>query len=153
MKHLSIILAALLLLVPSLGFAAATCVEGTPQHPCGDLWYIDIVCTAHTDASFTDQVTTDSYCGYLYAFSVDPGATGPTDNSDLEVFQTMAGAATTVDTLATQGANTIDNTANNFVLLTAEAAVCGPLAIDMDNNAVNSASFTLRLYLRIPGTD
>lgn len=136
-----------------LTFAAESIVEGTQEHPAGDLWYVDITCTADTDASFDTQVTGAHYCGYLYGIETDPGATGPTDDSDLDIYYTVAGAATSTEMLGAQGDDIIDNATNNYVKLTSEILICGPLGIDMQNNAVNSASFRLRLYYRIPGTD
>lgn len=149
--HIALLLSVLLFAV--FGEAAESVVEGAPDRPAGDLWYVDIVCTADTDNSFDTLVTTGNYCGYFYAFSVIPGSTGPTDNSDLDIYHTVAGAASSSEMLGAQGDNVIDNATDNFVTLTSEVAVCGPLGIDMENNAVNSASFTLRLYFRIPGTE
>lgn len=151
-KVLFTLLAALLLLIPSLGYAAESIVEGTWDRPCGTLHFIDITVTADSDASFDTQVTTDPVCGFLYAIETDPGATGPTDNSDLDLYHTVAGSATT-EMLGAQGDDIIDNATNNYVTLSSEIAVCGPIGIDMQNNAVNNATFRLRLYFRIPGTE
>ena len=150
---LAILIALALVLTPyQVVMGAESISEGTPDRPCGTLHFIDIEVTADTDASFDTQVTTDSYCGFLYAIETDPGATGPTDNSDLDLYHTVAGSATT-EMLGAQGDDIIDNATNNYVTLSSEIATCGPIGIDMENNAVNSANFRLRLYYRIPGTD
>lgn len=154
MKRFLVLLAlCLLLVVPSLGFSAESISEGTPRQVGGDQWYVDIVFTCDTDNSFDTLVTTNSYVGYLYAVSVVPGTTGPTDNTDLDIYHTVSGAASTAEMLSTDGDNIVDNTASNFVTLSSEVAVYGPLGIDVENNAVNSATGTIRLFFRIPGTE
>lgn len=153
-RTLMALLAALLLLTPSLAHAVAeSCTESDPVNACGDVFYVDIDCTADSaDASFDTQITTKSYCGYIHAVETDPGSTGPTDNSDLDLYHTVGGAAA-AEMLGAQGDDILDNATNNHVTLTTKVMACGPLGIDMQNNIVNSANFRLRIYFEIPGRD
>ena len=154
MKRLLSLLALLFLfVVPSLGFSAESLSEGTPRQVGGDQWYVDIVFTCDTDNSFDTLVTTHSYVGYLYAVVVTAGATGATANSDLDIYHTYAGAATSAEMLSTQGDNIVDATGSNFVTLSSEVAIYGQLGIDIENNAVNNATGTIRLFFRIPGSE
>ena len=73
----------------------------------------------------------------------DPGATGPTDNTDF-VLNTENGT----DMLGGNGANAIDNATNNLVYPPVSPMPIGPvLTLAITNNAVNSAVVVIKLYL------
>jgi hypothetical protein len=71
------------------------------------------------------------------------GATGPTDDSDLYL-KTEDGT----DVLGGNGVNTIDNAANNLVYPPVSPYIIGTtLTLDVDNQAVLSATYEIKLYL------
>ena len=97
-----------------------------------------------TDLANFTGLTNGPLTGWvLYAFETDPGTTGPTDNSDLYL-----DSANGTCMIGTDGENIIDNAANNFVFLTKEFFIGPTLTSDVDNQAVHSATWTLKLYMR-----
>ena len=81
----------------------------------------------------------------LYSIVTVPGTTGPTDNSDLTITDRYG-----ADILAGAGANIIDNTAINRVVMnpdTAAVIITGNLTVNITNNIVDSAVVTLVLEL------
>lgn len=73
------------------------------------------------------------------------GATAPTDNSDLAIYET---GTTSPNMAGTSLDNCIDNATNNLVAITLPVTLCGLYDLVITNNAVNSATGTIRLYLR-----
>jgi hypothetical protein len=75
---------------------------------------------------------------WLFKVSVLFGAVGPTDNSDLYLYR--AYGSTKIDILGGNGANAIDNAANNtFYPATSAQPLIGSDLLVITNNAVNSA--------------
>ena len=150
---LTLILTLLLVAAPlHLTFAAESIVENEISNCGGDFWYVDITITADSDASFDTQITDHFYCGFLRAVTYAPGTTGFTDNSDLDVYAVVGGNVTAKEFLGSSGDDIIDNATYNYATIS-QALVCGQLGIDIENNAVNSATGTIRLYFRIPGEE
>lgn len=152
----------LFLLIPSLCFGAGSSLVCT-QHGTDTFKTMQLSCvwTAHSTAATFETVplcvgtcTTSStpidFTGWgLYQVTSDIGATGPTDDSDLYL---LANSSSGIDKLGGAGINFIDNadttplasvkpwinSTESFVLL------FGPLYMQLSNNAVNSATGTLK---------
>ena len=154
-----IILALILCLIPSLALGAMTCVDndGSNLHKAqGDVYRIYITCTFDTTPgtavanmpavaqSIIDQGR------YVYRFSIIPGTTGPTDNSDLQI---LDGNDLTIVSASGNGANVIDNATSTSWIYgdgpTAGSTNAYPLGdgspweITVSNNAVNNSSFKM----------
>ena len=162
MKKLLCALCAILILIPSVCFSAASSLVCTQTG--GDSFntmQLSCVWTAHSSAASFETVplcvgtctvnsTPIDFTGWGLAQVIsDIGGTGPTDNSDLYLLE---GSSSGRDVLGGVGLNFIDNAdatplANvqpwigsepkNFVLL------FGPLYMQLSGNAVNSATGTL----------
>jgi hypothetical protein len=153
MKKLLIVL--VLILFAGNAFAASTLV-------CTDtkITFVSgvghkVACVATADATTYTTLEVKDAAGnainlagqYLYLVSVVPGATGPTDNTDLEILE---GSATGPDILAGSGANMIDNTATNTFrplsnAVAYSAPIMGSLFVKASANSVSGAAFTLTL--------
>jgi hypothetical protein len=81
----------------------------------------------------------------VYSIVTSPGATGPTDNSDLTITDKYG-----IDILAGAGANIVDNATANRVVLnpdTAAVLITGDLTVNITGNIVDGAVTTLALEL------
>jgi hypothetical protein len=81
----------------------------------------------------------------LYSIVTVPGATGPLDNSGLTITDRYG-----ADILAGAGANIIDNTAINRVVMnpdTAAVIITGDLTVNITNNTTDSAVCSIILEL------
>lgn len=81
----------------------------------------------------------------LYSIVVVPGVVGPTDNSDITITDRYG-----ADILAGAGANIVDNTGINRVVInpdTAAVIITGDLTVNIINNAVDEAVTTVVLEL------
>lgn len=79
----------------------------------------------------------------LWMIETDPGATGPTDDTDF-----VLNSANGTDMLGGNGANAIDNATNNIVYPPVSPMFIGPsITLVISNNAVNSAIVYIKLYL------
>lgn len=113
---------------------------------------VAVLCTASSsDASYPDTnlvtlsgLLNGPLSGWgLWMVETDPGTTGPTDNTDLYL-KTANGT----DILGGNGENGIDNATNNLIYTPVSPFyIGGTLTQDIDNNAVNSATVTIKYYL------
>jgi hypothetical protein len=140
----------LALLFSSQAFAASTLVCTQDEVFFSGELGKKITCVATADGTSYSTLAIDkSAVGmYLYLVSVSPGATAPTDNSDLTILQ---GSASGIDILGASGANTIDNaTTNTFRPVINSVAAAVPifdtLYVAASGNLVASAVFNLTLY-------
>ena len=128
----------------NLGTAAITHTgPKQPQHG-GQVEAIQIVWTCATGAA-TFELDDFGMYGSLLGIFTKPGATAPTDNSDLAVYNT---GTTGVNVLGTNGDNIIDNSTHNMATITIPIPLCGRYDIVISNNAVNDATGTIIFYLR-----
>jgi hypothetical protein len=170
-----IILAVLVILgTASTGMAAMTCVDGKADGTVkngirssnGQVVRLYATCTHNTTpgtavAALPANMQAAINNGlYVYRFSILPGATGPTDNSDLQI---LDADGLTIIAAAGNGANVIDNTAKTSVIYgdgpTPGSTNLYPLGdgtawtITVTNNAVNNSSWTLVMQATREGGD
>ncbi len=162
----------LLLMCPSLAQAAMVCVDGKADGTVTAGAYssnrqvvrLYATCTHNTTpGTAVDTLPTNMQAAidngfYVYRFSILPGSTGPTDNSDLQI---MDGDGLTIIASAGNGANAIDNTAKTSVIY-GDGPTPGstnhyplgdgsPWTITVTNNAVNNSSWTLVMQVMREG--
>ena len=124
--------------------ADATTVITSKEYSTG-IKRITIVFTAATEAAlFTSAVLGGELGKELINVSTKFGSTGPTDNSDLSIVDALSGR----DLVATNGPNSVDNAAVNYVAPETNAICVGPLTVAITNNAVNNASVTVILVFK-----
>ena len=169
----SITIAALIsMLIASPVMAAMTCVDGNAAGLYKDGIYssnrqtvrLYVTCTAdNTPGTMVDDMPANAQAvldngWYVYTFGIVPGATGPTDNSDLQI---LDGDDLTVLSAAGNGADVIDNATTTAVIRGDSAAGTehlpladgSPWEITVTNNAVNASSFTLIIQAPRNGGD
>jgi hypothetical protein len=154
----------MMLMLPSMANAAMVCVDGKGDGTVPKGAYssnrqvvrLYATCTHNTTPGTAVDTIPDNMQaaidnGYTVTrFSILPGATGPTDNSDLQI---LDADGLTVIAAAGNGANVIDNTAKTSVLY-GDGPTPGstnfnpvgdgsPWTITVTNNAVNNSSWTL----------
>ena len=139
------ILALLFILIPAITFAAGTMVETIEHYELisglHESITLKLVCTADGSATFDDQdISYDLKGYYIYEVVIVPGGTGPTDDSDLSLKD-----SNDVDLLIGKGANQVDNATNSHFQPTFYPLVDSVVTVDVDNNSVNSASWTIYL--------
>ena len=155
MKRLALTL--LCLLLPSVAGAAMTCVDdGVKYWSASGDYRLSMTCTFDTTPGTavdtlpaTIQAVIDRPV-FVTAFSIVPGDTGPTDNSDLEIKDAVG---RTIVSAAGNGANVIDETTVTSLIYgdgpTAGSTNHHPKGdgqewtVTVTNNAVNSSSFQL----------
>ena len=125
-------------------------VTVTPTYsPRGELFSFEIVWTCPAAAA-TLELDSFALWGQVVALYTKPGATAPTDNSDLNIYPA---GTTSTDLLQTLGVNTIDNATNNFIQIVFSGTSIHPPAnglydLVITNNSVNAATGTIILYMR-----
>jgi hypothetical protein len=141
----------------STATAAMTCVDdGIRAWPGSKDHRLSMTCTFDTTpgtavAAFPSTIQAVINKGaYVYQFTIKPGATGPTDNSDLQI---LDASGATIIAAAGNGANVIDNATVTSVIYgdgpTAGSTNHAPKGdgeawtTTVTNNAVNSSSFKL----------
>ena len=147
-----------LLLIPSVSFAAMTCVESGSLKTTPNVYVMNLVCTFDATPGTAVATLTSSIMGYLndriiLSFRVIEGSTGPTDNSDLAIVDSRG---SNILSATGNGADVIDNAAatgpfygdgptpgSTNALPIAHAAY--PWTITVTNNAVNNSSFILSM--------
>lgn len=96
-----------------------------------------------TDLCDLDGYTYGPLGGWgLWAFETIPGTTGPTDDTDMYL-KTENGS----DLLEAEGVNAIDNATVNLVVLDKIIFIGSTLTLDVNNQAVNSAGYKIKLCL------
>ena len=146
----------LFILIPSVCNAAMTCT-GTADSIGRNKWEVRVQMlfdtTPGTASCVIPAALLDKMTGlYLYKIATIPGATGPTDDTDLQILDSDG---VTILSASGFGANIIDNTAVNSVVIP-DGKVAGtdkfyPLidgkawTATVTNNAVNNSSYTLIL--------
>ena len=131
-------------------FAAGECVltqSGT--HPGQDIMWRQYTCTADaSDGSVPAHTITGLSGFYLYSVETWPGATAPTDASDL----TLLDATTGEDLLGGNGTDAVDATTPKTIAPKSTAMdlnfyhmVKGNLTMNITNNSVNSAIINVRV--------
>jgi hypothetical protein len=163
-----------MLMFPSMANAAMVCVDGKADGTVPKGAYssnrqvvrLYATCTHNTTPGTAVDTIPDNMQaaidnGYTVTrFSILPGATGPTDNSDLQI---LDADGLTVIAAAGNGANVIDNTAKTSVLY-GDGPTPGstnfnpvgdgsPWTITVTNNAVNNSSWTLVMQATREGGD
>lgn len=141
MKKTALIL--LLLLLPGLAFAAGTVAESRGFYKRGDIVEVVLLCTGDgSDGSIPDTTISEDVIGYyLYEVKIVPGGTGPTDNADLYIKD-----ANSQDLLQGQGVNEVDNATSSHFQPLFYSMVNSALTLDVDNNSVNSSTYTIYLF-------
>ena len=142
----------------SVSFAAMTCVDDGRSSAGGSdaTVRLSVTCTFDTTPGTAVAAIPASVMKYIndaryvYTFKTIPGATGPTDNSDLQILDSDS---IVILSASGNGANVIDNTAINSIIYgdgpTAGSTNHYPAGdtmtwtITVTNNAVNNSSFTL----------
>ena len=150
-----LILAVLItLLSATTSWGAAACVHTSVTELPGDALMITETCTAHTDNSLSATVSTTTLNllkgKYLYNLYTYPGATAPTDASDLVINMTV-GAGGTWDILDGTGTNMIDATSTLGFgdAIPFYEIITGALTVVVTNNAVASAITSL-VFIAVP---
>ena len=160
MKRFVLILAALLF-ISAPSYAAMTCVDDGITHlGFGEEYDFSMTCTFDTTpgtAVAAFPATIQSYLNlgyYVYTFTIIPGTTGPTDNSDLQIKDSVG---RTIISASGNGANVIDNATITSVIYgdgpTAGSTNHYPKGshyawtITVTNNAVNNSSFKMLLQV------
>lgn len=163
MKRIWIVLVIWLGLV-GMAQAAMVCVEDGAARVKGSLpgsWHFEMVCTFDaTPGTATDEFPTTAPAGqrwsmmeiinqglFVYNMSIIPGATGPTDNSDLEIkdsngviFVSVAGNGLDVIDNATTTSQIMGDGQNSDKFLKGNGLVW---TITVTNNAVNNSSIRI----------
>jgi len=153
-KFLIFTISLILFFISSICLAAGTVTFAVARAPGSGFLKITATCTADAaDGSY--PVTQIPYViagRYLFSVNTYYGATGPTDNTDLEI---LADSNSGYDILNGSGTNQIDNAANNHFKPivndpTATASdtvmpVYDDLYVKITNNSVNSAIVTIVL--------
>jgi len=152
-KILAVILAFVIFAVPAFAVSTLVCTD-TKVTFVGGVGH-KVACVATGDAATFTTLQIKDAAGsninlvgqYLYLLSVVPGATGPTDNTDLELLED---SATGPDILSGTGTDKIDNTATNVFrplsgAVAYSAPIMGTLWVKASNNSVSGAIFTLTL--------
>jgi hypothetical protein len=111
---------------------------------------INLTCTADSAAHTYPATVINDLVDYdirglrIYSIETIPGATGPTDNTDLTITD-----ENDLDILAGVGANLIDNATKNLYVIgtTSSAIIIGDITINIDNNLVDSAVTNVILTL------
>ena len=125
-----------------------TTQEGRPK-----LVVIKLTCTAEVGAATYPATVVNDLAGVsdydlrglkLYSVATVPGTPGPTDNTDLTITDRYG-----IDILAGSGANIIDNTALNRLVIGIASGVIitGDITVNISANAVNAATFDIILEL------
>ena len=147
------------LVVAQVSQAAMTCVDNGVGYAGEGRYRLSVTCTHDTTPGTAEDAVPTSLMsfinrGYIYMMRITPGATGPTDNSDLQI-QDASGFDVVV--AAGNGANVIDNatdtrfflpdgatpgTDNYFVMGDGQA-----WTITVTNNDVNNSSWTLVMHV------
>ena len=134
--------------------ANAGTVTVTPTYsPRGELFSFEIAWACASDAA-TLELDSVPLWGQVVALYTIAGTTGPTDNSDLDIYKTgITNAA--ADILQSLGENAIDNSATVpvFVPIVFSGTEIHPPAnglydLVITNNSVNGATGTIILYMR-----
>ena len=155
MKRIFFITAAILLLA-GRAIAAMTCVDSgqiTPEKSGTDNTLQVVTCTFDTTpgtAVATIPTTVMARLDNKFCWlDIVPGATGPTNSSDLQIVDSRG---LTIISAATNGLNVIDNTASTFGIMGQGEAgnsmfihAHAPYqwTVTVTNNAVNNSSFVL----------
>jgi hypothetical protein len=114
----------------------------------GPVCCITLAVTTHTDGTVTAYALTKKVSGRLLALETDPGSTAPTDNYDLTITD-----ANGLDVLQGVGANRHTTTTQMAAIVFSGTSVHPPVAmgdtltLNVTNNSVNSATFTVKLYV------
>jgi hypothetical protein len=139
MKKIVALVVVLLFVSISIAQAAGTCTVAY-TNPTRSVRLATVTCTAASDDATYPSTTILLGTGWIYLAETNPGSTGPTDNYDMVVNNTagvdvMGGALMNRD---------ISNTERATPALS--GWVDGPLTLVVTNNAVNSATFVLKLW-------
>lgn len=140
-----------LILLATPAFGAMTCVEGAHEREARSK-VVKLTCTADatpaTSVATLDASMMEELGGmFLYSITTDPGATGPTDNSDLQIADSRG---VNIVTATGNGANVIDNSATNQLTPEGPETIFYQMAhsgyawtITVTNNAVASSFFDI----------
>lgn len=123
--------------------------QGRPQ-----MVVVVLTCTASADNASYPATVVNTLANILpwdlrglklYSVKVIPGATAPTDATDLTITDEYG-----VDLLGTKGTNFIDNTSKTWIPVgpagyALPALITGNITVNISNNAVNSALTTIVL--------
>jgi hypothetical protein len=114
----------------------------TPKEYSNGLKVLTVSMTCASDSPDFSDVVLEERSKRLVQATIVPGATGPTDDSDLSLTDSITG----VNLVATSGANAVDNATTNVIAPdNTSNIVVGGLTLSIANNAVNNASVTIYL--------
>lgn len=143
MKRIIVLLTLSLLLISSGVFAAGTCTGAdTEVKSSGHVRIRTVSCTADASAATFPATTISDVDGYLMLVVTDPGSTAPTDNYDITLVDS--------NNMDVMGDNLLNrDTSNSEQASPSETPryVNGDLTMNITNNAVNSATLTVTLYI------
>lgn len=132
----TIILTALLMLMPAYAMAVESCAATLKGYG-----WLQYAWTAAADGSFTSTICTPAHPinGWVYRVQIDPGSTAPQALYDITLTDAQG-----EDVLAGQGSNlsataTASFDCNNF-------PVYGALTLNISGNNVNSAVGAVNIY-------
>jgi hypothetical protein len=144
MKRLLVLFSLLLVLLPSFVLAAGTCTV-VYTNPSRSIILATVSCTADVAAATYPDTTLALGTGWIFLAETNPGTTAPTNAYDIVInnsngVDVMGGALANRDGAA-PGSGTTQRTTPAV-----SGWVDGPLTMVTSNNAVNSATFTLKLW-------
>jgi len=133
---------------------AGTCTQGSVVTPITNVRTLSFTCVGDAsggsipDTDISAANTTKLLGWELWKVQAIAGSPGPTANSDVYVKDTNS-----VDLLGSYGENMLDNTGSNETIPRIDGVaslqpVVGVLTLDVDNQSVNSAAYTIILFFR-----
>lgn len=142
----------LCLLIPSMALAVGTVTVTKKDMSIGNTGagLTKIIITWVADASAATVPDTDFIlCGVLRRIVTDPGATAPSANYDITLIDESG-----LDLFTTGGANRSATLSQGFIPMMDGVTTgaffilyCGNATFNLDNNAVNSATGTVTLFI------
>lgn len=144
MRRFIVLFAALALLIPAVAAAEGTCTVTYPDSYSTQIQKILVSCTADVSAHTYPDTTIVPKRGWIFLAETNPGSTAPTDNYDI-VLNNANGIDVMGGTLMNR------DTSNSEAAVPAISGWCdgGSLTMVTSNNSVNSATFTLTLWVWI----
>ena len=156
-RTFALIIIGVLLMCASSAFAAGTCPAAKLYTDTNKRTLI-LSCVAHTDGTLSAPIGAP-YIGfvngmYLYSFTVYPGGTAPTDDSDLDITASRTGTNYSEDILGGNGTDAIDATTTksnvpkqsfsglNFFHIIDQTKV---YTVNATNNVVNAGTVEIEL--------
>lgn len=146
MKRILVLLS-ILALFAGQAYAATSIYKNVVLHGVQTV-VVKVSVVANADGTVTEQeVEAGNLEGFsLYKVRIIPGATGPTDNSDLYIYDEFD-----FDLLGGQGVDAVDNTTDSEVVpsiggVLAPQPITGTISLDILNNSVNAGACDVYLF-------